>query len=169
MLTRSRIAFLFVLFAAAALTAACASPTALQQSSSASPVSGTPSEALVQLDSEGKGELSRVDLVPLDAFIAFKPEDRAIRRRWQGVKVGVHDHAHGVRTVLVVPMWFDERTKFVENPWMQSVDTLSEAIKHPDWAWDEAGNTDIKFHLTDEVFYIDEVNMPPNREPDPNR
>jgi hypothetical protein len=169
MLTRSRIVFLFVLFAAAALTAACASPTALQQSSGASPVSGTPSESLVQLDSEGKGELSRVDLTPLDASIAFKPEDRAIKRRWQGVKVGVHDHANGVRTVLVVPMWFDERTKFVETPWMQGVDTLGEAIKHPDWAWNEAGTTDVKFHLADEVFYIDEVNMPPDRGSDPIR
>jgi hypothetical protein len=169
MIKRSRVAILMVSLAAAALVTACASSTGSQTPEGTESKTVTPSERLVQLDSQGKGDLSGVDLTPLDAFTAFEPENRAVKRRWTAVKVGVHDHAEGVPTVLVVPMWFDKRTKFVENPWMPGVDTLSEAIEHPDWAWSEAGTTDIKFHLTDEVFYIDEVNMSPGRGTDPKR
>jgi hypothetical protein len=166
---RSRVALLLLTLTSAALIAACSSPAASQKASSSPPATGTPSDALLKLDSQDRGELSGVDLEPGGAFIAFKPEQRAVERRWSLAKVGVHDHAQGVRSVLIVPMWFDERTRFVESPWMKGVDTLNEAIKHPEWAWSAAGTADIKFHLTDGVFYIDEVSMPPDRASDPNR
>ncbi|MDZ4170251.1 MAG: hypothetical protein U1E26_11455 [Coriobacteriia bacterium] len=121
------------------------------------------------MDSQSNGTLSHVNLMPADGGVAFAPEQRAIERHWQMVYVGIHDHAQGVRTVLVVPMWYDERTKFSGSPGLDFGDTLSEATTHPEWAWDEAGTTDIKFHLQDEVFYLDEVSRPADNASDPNR
>ncbi len=166
---RTRVSLLLLTLTSAALIAACSSPAASQKASSSPPATGTPSDALLKLDSQDRGELSGVDLEPGGAFIAFKPEQRAVERHWSLANVGVHDHASGVRTVLAVPMWFDTRTRFVENPWMKGVNTLSEAAKRKDFAWTAAGTADIKFHLTDGVFYIDEVNMPPDKASDANR
>jgi hypothetical protein len=153
------IILMVVLLTLPAAVVGCSASTSSERAVPAAEASGTPSDALVNLDSTGHGTLSGVDLTLAGPSVAFDPEQRAIRRRWTLVNVGIRDHAKGVRTVLVVPMWFDERTKYVESPWLKGVDTLSEATKHSDFAWSEAGTTDIKFHLTDEVFYVDEVNM----------
>ena len=134
-------------------------------------MTSTPSDALVGLDASGNGELRHVNCDPVTAgyIVPGSPEARAIRRRWILLNVGVFDHASGVRTTLLVPMWYDSNTTYVPPDGRPTPATLSEAVKDPDFAWDLAGTTDVKFHLEDGVFLLDEVSRPAGNSSDLNR
>ncbi len=153
---------------AVALSGCTAESATKSDGSDATDVSGsqsstsTPSDALVNLDADGKGTLTHVNLEERTSgcIMPDSPESRAIRREWRVVNVGIFDRSHGVRTMLTVPMWYHSDTTFVPTPHMPFPETLAEAVEHPEWAWDGAGTADLKFHMEDGLFVIDEVSRP---------
>lgn len=112
-------------------------------------------ESLVPLDSSGRGVLANASIEP-KTFGDSLPED-LVRRGWIIVNVSIPATVHGADAVLVVPMWYNASTSYVGQRGIAFPDTVVEAVKHPDWAWDAAGRTHLKFHLENGVLLLDEV------------